>query len=360
MNNKEKNINDFDIFYQNLLKIIVDDYYEQITKKEKSIIRNRFIFFIIFIIGIIIYIYAFNLNDLVNKTVVELIIAGLFLILIILVFSAKLSIDKLFYEMNGYLIKDIISFITNQSTDDIIFEPNKRLDIESFNRMHLFNLKESNYNGKNFIKVKYNNKYMVFSDIETYTSSIIVRREISYNSNGIKNIRYTTNRKKEVIFSGLYIGSTINKKIDSQIYLIPNNFKDRFANGKILKYIDFHGTQVKLENLNLSKKYIVLCDDEIAARYILSLSLMEKINEVDKIFDCKKYIVFREGTGISICLQGYTIEKLKYLNMPYIKNDEKIYKSISKMFNSLNDLFRIYHILDLGNETYDPNVHNKY
>ena len=100
------------------------------------------------------------------------------------------------------------------------------------------------------------------------------------------------------------------------------------------------------------KKYKVFCDDEIQARYILSMSLMERINKVDEIFKQKKYIVFREGRRFTMCIEGFSIEKIRNYTLPVFQNKEKERAILLKIFNDINNLFKIYHILDLGNDLY--------
>jgi len=150
----------------------------------------------------------------------------------------------------------------------------------------------------------------------------------------------------------MYIGATLNKKNTNHIYLIPNNLNDRVLQSKIMNYIKFHGVPVMLENLEFSQKYKVFCDDEVQARYILSLSLMERINKLDELYKEKKYIVFKEGKRFAICIEGISIENIKKVKLPAFRNQNTEINVLTNMFSRLNDLFKIYYILDLGNELY--------
>ena len=134
--------------------------------------------------------------------------------------------------------------------------------------------------------------------------------------------------------------------------MIPNNISDLLLNGAIRDYITYSGDEVKLENLELSKKYKVYSDDEIQARYILSMSLMERINKIDNEFPGKKYIVFKEGRRFVICLEGFKIENFRKSLLPVIRNEEKEKENIKIVYNNLVRLFKIYDILDLGNDLY--------
>ena len=147
----------------------------------------------------------------------------------------------------------------------------------------------------------------------------------------------------------------MNKKIAEHIYLIPNNFSDLIINGAIKDYITYSGEEIELENLEFSKKYKVYSDDEIQARYILSLALMEKINEIDDIFDGKKYIVFKEGRRFVICIEGFKIEDLRKTLLPFNRNSPKVQENLKYIFKNLYKLFEIYNVLDLGSDLYVDN-----
>ena len=96
-------------------------------------------------------------------------------------------------------------------------------------------------------------------------------------------------------------------------------------------------------------------DDEIQARYILSLALMEKINEIDDIFDGKKYIVFKEGRRFVICIEGFKIEDLRKTLLPFNRNSPKVQENLKYIFKNLYKLFEIYNVLDLGSDLYVDN-----
>lgn len=351
MSVKKKNLDDFKSFYNIKYKDIINNYYKYILEEEKSIITHRFIILVIFVILFIVYTYFFGLKNMINHNIVYMFLIFFFSCFTILLLSARVSLNKLVYKMNEYIIKDIIAFISENNEKNISFEPKQMLSKDSFSQMDLFNLDVVKYTGKNYIRVPYNKNALVFSDMETYTINIVKHQEEIYK-NGRKYIRTTRKREKSSIFKGLYIGATLNKNNTNHIYLIPNNLNDLFLQSKIMNYISYHGVEVVLENLDFSKKYKVLCDDEISARYILSLSLMERINKLDEIFKEKKYIVFKEGKRFAICLEGVSIEKLKKIKMPYHMDEEKILSGLTNIYNNINKLFQIYHILDLGNDVY--------
>ena len=123
-----------------------------------------------------------------------------------------------------------------------------------------------------------------------------------------------------------------------------------------MKHIQFHGVPVNLENLEFSKKYKVFCDDEVQARYILSLGLMERINQLDKLFPEKKYIVFKAGKRFAICIEGFSLQSIRNNTLPLFRNEKREKKVIQKIYEKISNFFSIYDVLDLGNELYTKYV----
>lgn len=346
-----KNQSNFENYYQGEYKDIVTHYYEIVKGKKLSTIILKIIFSIILSIISIILINKFNIKEILENYYSIVSIMYFIFIVLVTFFSIRNSLKEIMSELNEYIIKDMIAFISDNNIEDVMYEPKKKVSEESFDKMELFNLDVVKYNGKNYIKALYNKNSMVFSDMETYIIDTIETKKEIYKD-GKKYIRTTRKKKKRGIFKGLYIGATLNKKNSNHIYLIPNNLNDTILQSKIMNYIKFHGASVQLENIDFSRKYKVFCDDEVQARYILSLSLMERINNLDELYKEKKYIVFKEGKRFAVCIEGISIENIKKIKLPLFRNQNKEINALMNMFIKLNDLFKIYYILDLGNDLY--------
>lgn len=346
-----KNEIDFEKYYQNEYNNVIANYYEMLKGKRASAIIFRIIFSMVLSIVYIIVMNALNLKEMLNNYYTVINIIYFTTVIIGTLSSIRNCLNETMYELNQDIMKDILAFISNNGLNDIVFDPKLKLSEESLDKMDLFNLNVAKYSGKNYIKVPYNKNTMVFSDMKTYIIDIIETKKEIYKE-GKKYIRTTRKKKKRTIFEGMYIGATLNKKNANHIYLIPNNFNDTFLQSKIMNYIKYYGTPVMLENLEFSKKYKVFCDDEVQARYILSLSLMERINKLDELYKGKKYIVFKEGKRFAICIEGLSIENIKKIKLPIFRNERQELNILNKIFIQLNNLFKIYYILDLGNELY--------
>lgn len=336
----------FNEFYENY-KDKLDDIYLKFNQ-SKSKIEKRFVIAMIALLVIFI-LASYRLKLLVDSSSL-FIILGCIVIVVSVFIGIFLRLRREMYKLNKNIIEDIVRYISSDETS--IYEPDKRISINNIKEMELFNLENLKYNGKNAIVTNYNNNYMNFADMEIYYYKDKLKEETYYDSKGNPYTKKTIEKIKKTLFSGCYISATLNKNIAEHIYLIPNNFSDLIINGAIKDYITYSGEEIELENLEFSKKYKVYSDDEIQARYILSLSLMEKINNIDDIFEGKKYIVFKEGRRFVICLEGFKIEDLRKTLLPFRKTSSKVQENLRYIFKNLYKLFAIYDVLDLGNDLY--------
>lgn len=336
----------FNEFYENYKDKLYDIYLK--FNQSKSKIEKRFVIAMIAFLVIFI-LFSYRLKLLVDSSSL-FIILGCILIVVSIFIGIFLRLRREMYKLNKNIIEDIVKYIT--SDKNAIYEPNKRICIENIKDMELFNLDNLKYNGNNAISTNYNGNYMNFADMEIYYYKDKIKEEKAYDKDGKEYIKKTVDKVKKYVFDGCYISATLNKKIAEHIYLIPNNFADLIINGTLKDYITYSGEEIQLENIEFSKKYKVYSDDEIQARYILSLSLMEKINKIDDILKGKKYIVFKAGRRFVICLEGFKIENLRKISLPFNYNSSKLKENLKYIFENLNKLFEIYNILELGNDIY--------
>ncbi len=335
-------INKFDSFYNNF-KEKLSKYYETLENNKKSIKVKLSIAMLL--LCIILCIGVYKLTESIGLCAIA---AVIMVIATVIIIYLKFRLEM--YTLNQYIMKDIINFISGNNSST--YEPNKRISKDVVNEMELFNLDNLIYTGRNAIAISYNGNNMNFADMEIFYYKDKVREEKVYDDKGEPHIRKTIEKVKKYVFDGCYISATLNKKIAEHIYLIPNNFADLIINGGINDYITYSGSEVELENLEFSKKYKVYSEDEIQARYILSLALMEKINNIDNILEGKKYIVFKEGRRFVICLEGFKIEDIRKTLLPIKYNEEKVKDTLKYIYDKLYTLFAIYDILDLGNDLY--------
>lgn len=332
----------------------INEYYSNLNSKKKKIVIASVILAVVLILIFIIGTLGLNITFMNG---ISLQIIGTILIIIVMIVSILVKFHREMYNMNEHVIHDIVKYISRD--ESCTYAPNKRISAKNIEEMELFNFKNLKYNGKNAICAKYNNNNMSFADMEIYYYKDKISEEVYYDNQGRKHIRTIKRKIKKTLFNGCYVGATLNKKIADHIYLIPNTWEDLFLNGSINEYLTFSGNKLELENLEFSEKYKVYSKDEIQARYVLSLKLMEQINQIDNIFENKKYIVFKEGRRFAICMQDFKIENLRKSTLPLNRNSEKLKENLNYIFKNIYNLFDLYNVLDLGNDLYVDNYVDK-
>lgn len=344
-----KNEQDFEKYYEENYQLQMKRYYHEIRKR---IIPKAVISIIVFIIAIVVSILLINYlnmkanaNQIINDF--RLLILGYFTIIsIIFLFSVNKIAKKELKVLKETTYRDIVAFFEDANSKKALsYHANKRIGDDAINAMGLFNLNVLKCSGSDYTYVQYDNRMLCFSDLQFY---LLEKREKEFHKNGKKYIKKWSDKK--FIFDGIYIGFPLNQKNTSQIYLIPNNLKYTLLQSRIMDYIKYQGDQVVLNNSEFSKKYKVYSYNEEQTKQVLSLGLIEKINKLDELYKEKKYIVFKEGTRFSICIDGIKIKDIKEdIKFPMFRNKYREYKVLKNTFEEISKLFEIYHTLDLEN-----------
>lgn len=101
------------------------------------------------------------------------------------------------------------------------------------------------------------------------------------------------------IFHGLFIVTEFNKELHGETLIISDSARNIFGNAKGVKLHSKNITkddQVKMDNTEFRKKFVVYSTDQIEARYILTHSLMERILSFVKKTKHKIYISFSKDS----------------------------------------------------------------
>lgn len=309
-----KNENTFKNYYENDLKSINEDY---IFEARKINLKCFLISIAIIAISIFLYLYFNNI----------FMFFILFLLLILLK-ERKNNIDYISKEYKYNVISMIIAFLSNNKNAGI--NERVRISKKAIDECELFNTDKLTCTGSHYTIMSYNKFNIVLSDLSL--------------------LYYDDEYNKKDIFNGIYFSATFNKPIREQTYVIPDNIKDVIIN-KFMNYYDYAGTRVILENNEFENKYNVYSVDELQARYIISLRLMERINDIDKIFPGKKYIVFKKTGKIVILFSGESIKSMLDSKVNLLNSNSR-FKFCKEIFNYFNKFLEVYKILDLENRLY--------
>lgn len=325
-----KTKDEFEKFCNDTLSPVLEPYY---SSNKKKIFISIFIFLVL---EAIIASGIFFIKTKINLDVdfIKIYIGISITLMFITILGIRSRIKENIYKINKNIIESIVGFISDAKTQPELKE-NTMISRDTISECRIFNLNDLKVTGRNFMQFGYKGKTITISDSQIY-----------------KYIKKDKKYVKKYAFDGQFISMTFNKPVRSFIYLIPNSFKN--IGNKLLNYIKYDGTKVDLENPLFSKIYKVYSYDEIQARYILSLRLMERMTELDSVFGGKKYIVFRENGKMTLFVENETMETTRNMKLPVFKNFLKEQKYLLSIFKKLVRYAEIYEILDLGNTLYQP------
>lgn len=197
------------------------------------------------------------------------------------------------------IIGEIVRFID----EGLEYHPKDHVSKDEFNRSGIFTLKPNNYKGDDLVGGTVGKTAIMFSEIKAM-----------HESGSGKN------RTVVKVFRGLFFVGDFNKHFSGKTVVVSDVAEKMFGGfGKMLQSMNFsRGKLIKLEDPEFEKMFVVYGDDQIEARYILSMSLMERI------------VNFRKSTGKEIQL-SFVGSKV-YVAIPYDKN---LFEP--KMFSTLLD-----------------------
>lgn len=158
-----------------------------------------------------------------------------------------------------------------QSIDpSFISRPRSFIEKIAFMRTNFFDeYNVGTYYGKNLIKGKRGSTDFRFCEVE---------------------VKKGGNDPLNKTFKGLFFEADFHKHFKGRTLLLPRK-SDRLP--KIFKPLrKFDGERVKFEDVQFEKNFNVYATDPVEARYILSLPLMEALNQLQNRFNCKIYASF--------------------------------------------------------------------
>lgn len=174
--------------------------------------------------------------------------------LMLLLGFAYETLEKMKVTLQRHFKSDILPKILEFLFHDFTYIPNQRIAKSVLTESQLISDEITVVEGEDFMRFRHGETSIMFCETIVYRQS---------KSDG-------------PIFQGVFLVSTFNKYFQHQTVILPRK-KVSFLT-KIIKYeifSTFH--EIKLENSDFSKAFIVYSTDQIEARYILSTSFMSRI-----------------------------------------------------------------------------------
>ncbi|MDT8302222.1 MAG: DUF3137 domain-containing protein [Sedimentisphaerales bacterium] len=176
-------------------------------------------------------------------------------------------------RFKSLVIVKIVHFID----ENLNYDADGYIDHETFMLSKIFTTKPNRYKGDDLVWGKTGATEIKFSEIKA-----------EHESGSGKN------RRRYTIFKGLFFIGDFNKHFNCETIVLPDTAEKLFGHfGQKLQSMNiFRGQLIKLEDPEFENHFVVYGDDQIQARYILSMSLMERIVEFRKKTDRKIYLSF--------------------------------------------------------------------
>jgi hypothetical protein len=166
--------------------------------------------------------------------------------------------------------------------------PNRYIDERDFIRSHIFTVAHDTYLGDDYVSGKVGQTSIEFSEVY---SAFNCGRGGTY-----------------VSFKGLFFLADFNKCFIGRTVVLPDKAEKRFGRlgRKFQKKQRRWGQRVDLENPAFERHFVVYSDDQVIARYILSVNLMDRIVKFVELAKRKIYLSF--------------IDSKVYIAIPYRQN----------------------------------------
>lgn len=226
-------------------------------------------------------------------------------------------------RFKSLVIQRIVSFID----ENLNYDADECIDKSTFMLSKIFTKKPNIYKGDDLVWGKTGATEIKFSEIKA-----------EHESGSGKN------RRRYTIFKGLFFIGDFNKHFTCETVVLPDTAEKLFGHfGQKLQSINiFRGELIKLEDPEFESYFVVYGDDQIQARYILSMSLMERIVEFRKKTGRKIYLSF-VGSKVFVAV-SYT----KSLFEPRIFRTLLDFESIREYFEDLQLAIGIVDDLNLN------------
>lgn len=281
---------EFRTFFESNLKSFLQPLEEYRVQRVRKFIRIQYIA----VFGLIVLLFALFTENNVLIALAGVILVGIEGFAFESIAKANLFLRK---EYKLKILPRILRFINS----DFEYIPKQKISKAVFEKSLLFPFIINSVDGEDFMRFKVGETDIMFCEAEVYTDGPFSK-----------------------MFDGIFISASFNKSFNSQTFIFPQKSTPFFR--KIRFKILGSSYEVKLEDPEFNDHFIVLSDDQIEARYILTTSLMQRILDYKKKLNCELAFSF--------------ISKRLYCTIPNSKN--LFEPALFESFLDFNFLLRSY------------------
>ncbi len=195
-------------------------------------------------------------------------IIGIFGLVIVFTFTFG-AIRKNTGKYSTIIKEKVITKIINFVNNDLKYYPNNCISQSEYLGGQIFNNKPDVYKGEDLITGKIDKTDIRFSELHT--------QDKRTDSDG--KTHYVT------LFKGIFFIADFHKNFNGETLVLSDIAEKTFGSwlgNKFQSWNKARGDLVKLENPEFEKEFVVYSTDQIEARYILTLTMMERIMNFKK------------------------------------------------------------------------------
>ncbi len=240
--------------------------------------------------------------------------------------------------------KELVPEIINMIIPDIRYDPSRMIEQEEFNKSEIVSALGGqtslpvSYSGKDYCEGEIDNRPVRFSNLK------VIRR-----SRGTSQSAQST-----VVFTGLFAIADFQRETSGKTLLYPDlaersfgKLVGTFLQEKAAALLSKEYKIVQLENPDFEHFISVYSTDQIEARYILTTSLMERINEFYRDIPDERSLSIAIHSGkLFIAIHDHTGSG-DFIDAPMLKGkctDPAYFKELVLDLYLIKDLFKaIYH-----------------
>jgi hypothetical protein len=224
------------------------------------------------------------------------------------------TLEKMKITLQGHFKSDILPKILEYLFHQFDYIPNQRIAKSVLTESQLISDEINVVEGEDFMRFKHDETGIMFCE------TTVFRR----------------NKSDGPVFHGIFLVASFNKYFQHQTVVLPRSkvsFLSKFINYEIFNI--FH--EIKLEDVDFTKKFAVYSTDQVEARYILTPGFMERV------------LAYRQKVNRKISL-SFVNDKMFCTIPNYVNLFEP---AIFESFYEFNYFRKSYEALKLYNEIVD-------
>jgi len=216
----------------------------------------------------------------------------------------------------------VILPILKSMYSNIEYFPRQRIPIRILEESLLLKRPVHRTVGDDYVKCRIGDTLIQFSEIEAY-------------------------QRKTMFYAGIFISVSFNKSFKTKTIIYPKNMSNRAHRFNLMMNKKMNKpTEITLEDPVFNNEYIVIAEDKVEARYILSTKLMQRLLEYKKLFSKDVSFSFINNTlYLSIPIRQDMFEPRTFktvLDKEFIRKDYEYFKLLLSVVQELDLNTRIW------------------